>query len=52
MTAPRIVGGLTVHRNLPRGLYLEATGSYTRAFRLEYLESDRWQAGLVLGCNF
>ena len=52
MTAPRIVGGLTVHRNLPRGLYLEATGSYTRAFRLEYLESERWQAGLVLGCNF
>ena len=52
MTAPRIVGGLGLRRNLPRGLYLEASGSYTRAFRLEFLGSERWQAGLTLGCNF
>lgn len=52
MTAPRVVGGLALRRNLPRGLYLEASGSLTRAFRLEYLGSDRWQAGLTLGYNF
>ena len=52
MTAPRIVAGLAIRRNLRRGLYLEASGSYTRAFRLEYLEADRWQAGLTLGYNF
>ena len=52
MIAPRIVAGLALRRNLSRGFFLEASGSFTRAFRLEYLESDRWQAGLTLGCNF
>lgn len=52
MTAPRVMAGLSLRRNLPRGVFLEASGSYTRAFKLEYLGRDRWQAGLTLGCNF
>ena len=52
MIAPRLVAGLALRRNLPRSLYLEASGSFTHAFRVEYLESDRWQAGLTLGYNF
>ena len=52
MIAPRLVAGLALRRNLPRSLYLEASGSFTHAFRVEYLESDRWQGGLTLGYNF
>ena len=52
LLAPRIVTGLSLRRNFSRGLYLEASGSYTRGFHLQYLEPDRWRVGLTLGCNF
>ena len=44
--------GLSIRRNLSRGYYVEASGSYTRAFRLEYLGSDRWSTSLKLGYDF
>ena len=52
MTAPRIVSGVAIRRDFRPGFYLEASGSYTRAFRLEYLDSDRWSTMLKIGCDF
>ncbi|MBR1706614.1 MAG: hypothetical protein IJ721_07495 [Bacteroidales bacterium] len=34
------------------GLYTEVSGSWLHGFRLEYLGTDRWEAGLKLGYAF
>ena len=52
MTAPRIMAGLAIRKDLRRGVFLEASGSFTRAFKLEYLGSNRWSTMLKIGADF
>ena len=52
MTAPRIMAGLAIRKDLRRGVFLETSGSFTRAFKLEYLGSNRWSTMLKIGADF
>lgn len=52
-TSTRLSADLTVRRNLPRGLYVEADAGLLTGFGLQYIDgAARWDAALSVGLNF